>query len=786
MTQRHRTVLVTWCVLLVSVAIASLAADPPVADPTKPKFTDAERSYWAFQPVVRPPVPQVAAAAQVRTPVDALLLKQLEAAGIGGFSAESSKRELLRRAKFDLLGLPPTREEIAEFEADHSPSAYERLIDRLLESPHYGERWGRMWLDLVRYADTAGYNADPLRPLAYQYRDNVIRSLNSDMPYDRFVQEQLAGDELFPDNTDAVIASGYNRLWPDESNASNVLLARQDMLNDLTTNVGAVFLGVSIGCAQCHDHKFDPLLQADFYRLQAFFAGIIPEDRLPVGEAESLTKYRQEFNDWLARTAAVRNELQELEVVAYTRVSKLKRNKFPKPVLDAIDALPEDRSTLQHQFAFFSERQMEKDKDEKKMLAEMSDGDKQRRIELRAEVARLEKEQPQPSRSVKGMLVREQTANMPATHLLAGGRYNKPLDELRPGFLSILLPPDAKYDADVSPVASPNASGRRAALAKWITSPTHPLTARVMINRVWQGHFGRGLVENANDFGVQSPAPSNPELLDWLAAEFVSPSVMEATGPAWGLKRMHKLIMLSAAYRQEGRVESRESRVQSARAKTAAEKDPGNRLYWHYPRRRLDAESIRDAMLAVSGLLNETLFGPGVQPELPEGFYTKEAWKKSPEAADRHRRSIYILAKRNLPYPFLQAFDLPDMHESCACRPTTTIAPQALMLLNGEQVVGYAQAFAGRLLRDQPQAEPEALCRQAFAVAFGRTPTKEELQLTTEFLASQERLVAEHQAAGEPVALPQPLPKFLDPARAAAIVDLCHALLNANEFVYVE
>jgi hypothetical protein len=426
------------------------------------------------------------------------------------------------------------------------------------------------------------------------------------------------------------------------------------------------------------------------------------------------------------------------------------------------------------------------------MQDKMSADEKQRRTDLREQLAKLELERPQPPKSVAGMLVREDPASMPTTRLLAGGRYNRPQEEVRPGFLSVLLSPSASWDAEVSPVPGSRSSGRRTALARWITSPSNPLTARVMINRLWQTHFGRGLVENANDFGIQGPPPTHPELLDWLAAEFVSPTVAEAPGAAWGIKRMHKLIMLSAAYRQQSRVESRESRDRPAggtgesSASVGADKDPGNSLYWHFPRRRLEAEMIRDAMLAVSVLLNDKLLGPAVQPPLPAGFTTKEPWKTSQDEADRHRRSIYTLGRRNLPYPFLQAFDLPDMAESCACRQQTTIAPQALMLLNGDLVLGYAQAFAGRLLADEPQAEPAAITRRAFEVAFGRNPSEPELRASSEFLAAQERLVASRLADGESAALPKPLPKFLEPARAAAIVDFCHALLNANEFVYVE
>lgn len=731
----------------------------------------------------------------VANPIDAFLLSRLERENLS-FGPAAGRRELLRRVKFDLLGLPPTPEELDRFLGDDAPDAWERLIDELLASPHYGERWGRMWLDVVRYAETAGYNADPLRPHAWKFRDYVVSAFNADKPFDRFIEEQIAGDELFPDDPQAVIGSGYVLLWPDESNASNILLARQDALNDLTANVGAAFLGLSIGCAQCHDHKFDPLPQHDFYRLQAFFAGLIRREQAPLGTAAQLAAHRESLNAWLALSAPLRDELQRLEFDARVKASGDRRMKFPQIVLDAIDAAAENRTTLQRQLAFWSERQIEiKEPD---IVQHLTEEQKQRRTDVKRQLAELEKQRPRPPAELAGMIAGEIEAVPPPTYLLAGGSYDKPLAEVAPGFLTVLMP-DGASGAIVS-APHPNTSGRRSALARWLSSSQHPLVPRVLVNRIWQGHFGRGLVENGNDFGTQSPPPSHPELLDWLAAEFVAPANLEVenhraqpaeagslepealarAAGAWSLKRLHRLIVTSTAYRQAGEYRA------IGDADAGQDGRPAASLFGRFPRRRLPAESLRDALLAVSGLLNPTIQGPAVFPELPPDFSKREAWKVSANPYDRQRRSIYIHAKRNLPYPLLEAFDLPDMHESCACRTQTTVAPQALMLLNSELVLEYAQSLAGRLLLAGPHADARPVIEGGYRLAFGREPDEPEIDRATQFLAQQQALAESRRAAGEPVLVPRNFPRFLDPARGAAVVDFAHALLNSSEFLYVD
>jgi hypothetical protein len=796
---------------LIGVVLVACLAALPLARGDEPAREEAQ--HWAFQPVRRPGIPHVRHADLVRTPVDAFLLARLEEKGLS-FSPPSTKRELIRRVTFDLIGLPPAPYEIEAFLSDEAPDAYERLVERLLESPHYGERWGRYWLDVVRYAETAGYNADPLRPLAWKYRDYVVRALNDDTPYDRFVQEQIAGDELFPDDPQALLGTGYTLLWPDESNASNILLARQDSLNDLTANVGSVFLGLSIGCAQCHDHKFDPLPQKDFYRLQAFFSGVLRGDRAAVGTSAELAAHQDELARWREATESLRSALHRLEFEARVKASGERRMKFPAVVLEAIDTDPMHRTAYQRQLAFWSERQMEIK--EEVVTAALSDDQKDQRAELRRQLAEWEQKKPKPPAEVAGMIVEELTATPPATHRLAGGSYDKPLEEVTPGFLSVLSPSGGADAPIVAP--HPHSSGRRTALARWLTDPANPLPPRVLVNRIWQGHFGKGLVANANDFGTQTPPPSHPQLLDWLAAEFINPQPRtaasggpltapplskggrggsgESVNPAtkseirnpksaipsrpWSLKSLHRLLVTSTAYRQSVEPTEADARSRSAQA------DPSNRLYWHFDRQRLGAEQIRDSLLSIAGLLDTTVYGPSVYPELPPDFSKREAWKVSADSAHRVRRSIYIHSKRNLPYPLLEAFDLPDMHESCARRTQTTVAPQALMLLNSDLVLSYAESLAGRLLRDNPRADLPPLIQSAYGLAFGRPPTDDEIVAARDFIARQQSLVESERAPGRPLLLPRPFPKFLDPSLAAALTDFCHALMNANEFVYVD
>lgn len=765
MTVRHLVKFCRFYGLLICLVGPAVAAD-------NPKFSDAERKHWAFQPVAHPAAPVVAptAGSQPLQEVDAFILAALQKDGLG-LSRPADKLTLLRRVSFDLIGLPPSPEDAADFLADDSPDAYERLVDRLLASPHYGEAWGRMWLDVVRFAETAGFNADPARPLAYKYRDYVIGAFNRDLPFDRFLQEQLAGDELFPEDAQALAATGYCRMWADESNASNIHLARQLALNDLTGNLSAAVLGLSLGCAQCHDHKFDPLLQTDFYQLQAFFSGIVLEDKVPVGSHEQLTEYQRKQKEWLDQTADLRHELHAIEKVARIKMAGDRRMKFPQDVLAAIDCLPEERSTMQRQLAFWSERQMEYKNDD--LPKHLSDEAKARREELLRLLAEARKTQPRPPREASVMAVAELSTVPPATHLLDSGSYDQPLQELAPHYPVILRRESSLSVLSFTP-PNEHSSGRRSELARWLTAPDNPLTHRVWVNRIWQGHFGKGLVDNANDFGVLTPVPSHPELLDWLTSDFIA--------GGFDTKRLHRQIVLAATYRQAG--QSRDPGSDPEPGGTglqAAAPTPSPTALASFPRQRLSSEKIRDAWLSAAGTLNDTMFGPGVRPELPPNFGGAAGWKVS-DPPERTRRSTYIYAKRNLPYPLMAAFDFPDMHETCGCRTKTTIAPQALMMLNSGLILGAARQLADRAHREADSADPDAHVAKAWWIAFGRSPSPRESESARQFIATQQKVIATSDKArtGEDVDRIQPSDAD------EAFVDLCHALLNANEFLFVE
>ena len=502
------------------------------------RFTESQRRHWSFQPIERPGLPDgpTNSATDLQNPIDQLIIRQLRD-DERDLSAPATRRVLLRRASYDLIGLPPTPAELDEFVQDPSPDAYERVIDRLISSPHFGETFGRTWLDVVRFAETAGFKEDPIRPQAYTYRDYVIRAFNDDLPFDRFIADQIAGDELFPESAESQAATGYCRMWPDESNASNIQLARQTALDDLTGNVGAAFLGLSIGCAQCHDHKFDPILQTDFYQLQAFFSGIVLEDKVPVGALDELTDFHRRNREWLVETASLRHELNQLERPARINMQGERRQKFPADVLEALDLPIEDRDTMQRQLAFWSARQMGVKEDD--IPKHLDDDARKRRDEVLARMSEALTRKPRPVQEATVMAVTELSTQPPPTHRMENGSYDKPREALSPNLPSILRNDPAPLTF-VPP--SDRTSGRRTILAKWLASGENPLTHRVWVNRIWQGHFGHGLVSNANDFGTQAPKPVHVDLLNWLAREFIDHGLES--------KRIHRMIVTSATYRQ--------------------------------------------------------------------------------------------------------------------------------------------------------------------------------------------------------------------------------------------
>ena len=713
---------------------------------------------WAYSAPLRPAVPRVQQAVWVRNPIDAFIAARLAAKGLRP-AAEADRHTLLRRVTFDLTGLPPTPAEVDAFLSDRAPDAYEKVVDRLLASPRYGERWALYWLDLVRFAESDGFKADDPRPTAWRYRDYVIQTLNQDKPYDRFVREQLAGDELFPGDPDALVATAFNRHYPDEYNARNLEQRRQEILNDMTDTTAQVFLGLTVGCARCHDHKFDPILQKDYYRLQAFFSGYRAPDDLVLNRPEEVATYQARLRVWEVKTAALRQRMGALEEPYRRKLSGRDKSKFAPELQEAYDMPPEKRTPLQQQLADMLAKQVRVNPGQ--MTKAMKPAVRQEWQELNKQMAAFDALKPRPLAVTMGLIDVGPVA--PATHLLKRGNWRNKGAVVQPGFLSAIDP----APVSIAPPPGARSTGRRSVLAHWLTRPDHPLTARVMVNRLWQHHFGRGLVGTPSDFGAQGERPTHPELLDWLAREFVERD--------WSLKAMHRLMVTSATYRQASRHDD-----------AAVKVDPDNRLLWRMNRRRLEGEALRDAMLSASGLLNLAMGGPSVLPELPKELgVPRGGWPVTPDAKARNRRSVYVFVKRNLRYPLFSAFDAPDANETCARRHVSTNAPQALMLLNDKLTQDIAQAFASRVLREAGRGRGAVLDR-AYRLALSRPPDAREADLAAAFLDRQTALLRTRLDQKDAVALPVPAPAAVDPAFAGAVVDLCHVLLNVNEFTYVD
>jgi hypothetical protein len=739
--------------LLSGLAITLLPALAAESALTSNAFTAEQRGYWALQKVSRSKLPPVQKPAWVLNPIDAFVLAQLETKGLRP-SPHADRLTLLRRVSLDLTGLPPTPQEAEAFLADRSPTAYERVVERLLASPQYGERWARHWLDLARYAESEGFKSDETRPNAWRYRDYVIQALNSDKPYDRFVQEQIAGDELWPDDPEARVATAFNRHYPDESNARNLLQRRQEILNDITDTVGAVFLGLTYGCARCHNHKFDPILQADYYRLQAFFANIRAADDIVLITPETVRQRQDKLTIWEEKTRSIRDEMKALVEPRRKQMVDELFAKYPPEIQSAILKPAATRTPIEWQMYYKAKPYMNPSDDE--VEETLKEKERSRWLGLKEELTKYSDLYPGDLPIGTGIV--DVNRQAPATHVLAVGVYDAPREEVQPGFLSILDPAPAR----LSVPTGAQSTGRRTALARWLTDPQNPLTARVMVNRLWHYHFGRGIVSTPSDFGNMGERPSHPALLDWLAAEFVR--------QGWSLKAMHRLIVTSNTYQQS-----------SLFSATAARTDPQNICLWRYPRQRLQAEVIRDSALCVSGQLNPRMSGPSVFPELPPGMESRGGWKVTEDASERDRRSVYVFVRRNTRYPLFEAFDMPDTHESCARRNVTTTAPQALALLNSRLTLEWAQAFAARV-RGAAGASPESQIELAFRLAYSRRPDDLEMEMAKAFFKRQLQLLAEKPK--EQLALPTDAANGGDPLNAAALVDFCHVLINSNEFVY--
>jgi hypothetical protein len=684
--------------------------------------------YWAFQPPTQPTAPLMAGAAPAN-PIDAFIDAPLQEQKITPVP-RADARTLLRRAYGDLLGVPPTPAEAREFLSDGSPDAFAKLIDRLLADPRYGERWARHWLDLVRYSESDGFEDDKIRPRAWRYRDYVIRSLNADKPYDRFVQEQIAGDELFADDPDAWIAVGFARLGMWDGMSKDPPRQRQDFLNDATDAVGSVFLGVTIGCARCHDHKYDAIKQSDYYALQAFFANITRANHDLSGQLHDPPHVVQAWRKAQSELAALHAQRDTI--------------------------LAEGRSLVEW------EHRCEVDQNAKVLITEKQIADAAERLH-RGRISQLDAaikqwEQAERLNGPVAEAVLETSAKPPTVFLLEGGELSRPGPQVQPHFIEAMTQND--NDSAVVPPAIGKSSGRRAALARWLTSPENPLIARVMVNRLWQHHVGRGIVATPSDFGRHGQPPTHPELLDWLACRFMS--------DGWSIKRMHRLIMTSAVYQRASTFDHE-----------AALHDPQNILLWRANRHRLDAEAIRDSMLAVSGQLSDVRGGPGVYPriskdvnvELPNN--DKElSWGASTDEEGR-RRSIYIFQRRSLSFPLVEVFDGATMSQTCPVRAQTTVAPQALALLNGEFCREQAKQLTQRVAREAGE-EIDARIRRVFVLALTRQPSAEEFSATRAYLQRQAEVRRQLQHSR------------LEDADAAAFADFCQVILNTNEFMFLD
>ncbi|HEX7446732.1 MAG TPA: PSD1 and planctomycete cytochrome C domain-containing protein [Pirellulales bacterium] len=711
----HIEVLARW------VALGAPWPDTEVVPTAGGAISDEDRQWWAFQPLRSPEPPLMAGDDWSRNEIDRFVFQKLSQAGLRP-APEASRLTLARRVYFDLTGLPPTPDEARAFAEDISPDAYERLIERLLASPEYGQRWARHWLDLVRYADSDGYRADDYRPNAWRYRDYVVAAFNHDKPYDRFVQEQLAGDELFADNPEARAATGFLRCGIYEYNSRDVRGQWEIILNDLTDTTGDVFLGLGLQCARCHDHKYDPLLQKDYFRLRAFFAGLTPYDKLPAAAADQQARHAERFARWQTQSAQVRQQIEALEAPFRERARHDAVKKFPDEIQAMIAKPASERTPLERQLADLAFRQVtyEWDRLDTKIKGEA----KEQLAALREELAQFDELKPEPLPQV---LAASEIGPVASETIIP-----KKGTAVEPGYLTLL----DDQPAAVSPPASGQSTGRRAALAAWLTRPDHPLTARVMVNRVWQHHFCRGLAANSSDFGKLGGLPSHPELLDWLACRFVADS--------WSVKQLHRQILLSATYRQSS---------SHPDAAVGVAKDPENRLYWRGTVRRLDAEQIRDAFYAVTGELRRIAAGPGAANETP-------------------CRSIFLRVMRNTRLPLLDVFDAPFWIASAASRDVTTTPLQALMLINSQFTLERAAALAQRLF-DEAEHDDARRVTLAYQLVFGRGPTTAETAAALAFIRAQA-------AAGDPPA------SEAKPAPSQPWVDFCHVLLNANEFLYVE
>ncbi|MCA9076789.1 MAG: PSD1 domain-containing protein [Planctomycetaceae bacterium] len=682
-------------------------------------ITEADRNWWAYQPLREPSIPHVSDREWVRNPIDAFVLDKLEEKQMSP-APQAERVGLVRRLYFDLIGLPPSRDDVERFLSDDSPDAWDRLIDRLLADSRYGEHWARFWLDLVRYAESDGWNQDAYRPHIWRYRDYVVRSFNADKPYPLFVREQLAGDEMPGDDPDQLIATGFLRLGIYEYNQRDARSQWDNIVNETTDVAGDVFLGMGMSCARCHDHKFDPILQTDYFQLRAFFEPLVWRDDITGATDQQRVEYEQKLNAWKKASREVQTKIDALLNPYFDKKWKSTAEKFPVEIQDCFYTPANERTSWDEQMAYLVSRQFEEEGGGP--LKNMSKEDKGTYEELKKELAAFDHLKPAPLPIL--MSVTDHDGEISPTVIPDDGSQT-PID---PGFPTVL----EADSVSVNPQSfeASESSGRRTALAEWIGHPANPLTTRVIVNRIWQQHIGQGIVPTTNDFGHLGQMPSHPELLDWLTVTFIE--------RGWSFKELHRLILTSSTWQQSS---------SHPDATDHEQKDPAEQLLWRAPVRRLSAEQIRDAMLSATRIMVDTSGGPS-------------------EDSTSLRRGLYIKSLRNTPDEFLDAFDRANGLKSIGIRSATTTPTQSLFLINGTFPVECASKLAARLIADDLETAA-ALMDELFSRVWGRPPNSGERQQAIDFVGTQptERVTSQQQER---------------------LTDLCHLLLNSNEFLYVE